>query len=246
VKADISDIVGAFPDARIAVLVARGLRIAQARSAGLDAAIAEAEQAASAAYDLERIGQIPMIQVWRQAYKGFGIKSTSYRSSVERLLRNVLRGRGLARINGFVDAYNLVSLVHLMPVGADDLDRVSGDIAFRFARQGESFIALGAEPPDEDPPKPGEVVYADAEKVLCRRWNWYQDARSAVSPASTRVVVTLQAGAIGDLEAAAREACERIVAECGGEAAFVVLDAASPRADLPLMTPHPDPAAVHS
>ena len=43
-----------------------------------------------------------------------------------------------------------------------------------------------------DPPKAGEVVYADEEKVLCRRWNWRQDARSVIRPDTRRAVVTLQ------------------------------------------------------
>jgi DNA/RNA-binding domain of Phe-tRNA-synthetase-like protein len=233
-RADISGIVETFPQTRIAFLVARDLDIKRERSPALDAAIDFAQRSAVAQHDLEKVGQIPEIQVWRKAYKGFGIKSTSYRSSVERLLRNVLRERGLARINGFVDAYNLISLKFLLPAGADDLAFVVGDIAFRVARDGDSFIPLGAEPPAEDPPKPGEVVYADESKVLCRRWNWYQDARSAVTPASRQVVLTLQAGDVGALDEAAREACQLIMSECGGEADFIVADAGNPQVELPL------------
>ena len=47
-------------------------------------------------------------------------------------------------------------------------------------RQGDTFLDMAAEAGEDpnDPPKPGEVVYADAAKVLCRRWNWRQDART--------------------------------------------------------------------
>ena len=69
------------------------------------------------------MSQIPGIAAWRAAYKGFGIKQTRYRSSVERLVKNVLAGRPLARVNAFVDLYNAVSLAHVLPLGADDLDR---------------------------------------------------------------------------------------------------------------------------
>jgi len=232
-KGSISAIVEAFPETRIAFVVARNLTVVPERSGDLDARIAEMVQNLLDRHPLEEVAKIPEIQVWRQAYKGFGIKSTSYRSSVERLLRNVLRGRGLARINGFVDAYNLVSLRHLMPIGADDLDRVAGDVSFRFACDGDSFIALGDETNAEDPPKPREVVYADDEKVLCRRWNWYQDARSPVTTESRRVIVTLQAGAEGDIEAAAADLCATITAECGGEAVARIADAATPEVELP-------------
>ena len=61
--------------------------------------------------------------------------------------------------------------------------------------------AAGEDP--KDPPKPGEVVYADDRHVLCQRWNWRQDARSAISPATRRAVITLQGNGIGHGEAAA-------------------------------------------
>ncbi len=93
-----------------------------------------------------------------------------------------------------------------MPLGADDLDKVMGDIAFRFTaasatssstwRAGPTTKkkAEGDRHPKPDPPKPGEVVYADAAKILCRRWNWRQDVRSLVTPLTTRaVVLTIQA-----------------------------------------------------
>jgi len=51
-----------------------------------------------------------------------------------------------------------------LAVGADDLDLLSGGLAFRYARPGDSFVALGDAAATDDPPKPGEVVYADRER----------------------------------------------------------------------------------
>ena len=42
-----------------------------------------------------------------------------------------------------------------------------------------------ADSEEPEAPKAGEVVYADAAHVLCRRWNWRQDARSLITPATT-------------------------------------------------------------
>ena len=75
-------------------------------------------------------------------------------------------------------------------------------------------------------PKPGEVVYADAAHVLCRRWNWRQDARSLITAATTRAVVTLQANGAGDFAAAADDLVDLIGEFCGGQCRVVVLDAA--------------------
>ena len=44
-----------------------------------------------------------------------------------------------------------------------------------------------------DPPKAGEVVYADAEKCLCRRWNWRQCSRTNLTPSTTRALFIIDA-----------------------------------------------------
>lgn len=223
----IADLVPSFPEFRVAVVVAEDLAIPAERPAALDADVAAREAACRAQWGGTELSQIPGIAAWRAAYRAFGIKKTSYRCSVERLVKNVLADRGLPRINAFVDAYNAVSLAHVLCVGADDLDKVEGGLAFRFSRDGDSFLDMAAEPGEDpnDPPKPGEVVYADAVKVLCRRWNWRQDARSIITPASRRAVVTLQGNGVGDVEAAAADLVALLEAHCGARCRIAVADA---------------------
>src|SRR5262249_4725758 len=137
-------------------------------------------------------------------------------------------GRELGRINAFVDLYNAVSLAHVLPLGADDLDQVTPPLAFRYAREGDSFVDMSDADDDGageiEAPKPGEVVYADAAKVLCRRWNWRQDARSLITPATTRAVVTLQSNGAGEVERAAADLVALIGRFGGGRCRSVVLD----------------------
>ncbi len=229
-KLSISPIVEAFPDVRVAAVTATDLAIASERPAELAAHIAAAEAECRARWKGLELSEIPGIAVWRRAYRAFGIKRTSYRSSVERLVKNVLAGRGLPQINAFVDTYNVVSLRHVMPLGADDLDKVTGDVAFRYARSGDSFLDMAAESGEDpnDPPKDGEVVYADDAHVLCRRWNWRQDARSIITPETRRAIVTVQSNGEGDLDAAARELCELIVRFCGGTTTVATADRRTP------------------
>lgn len=231
---DIADIAPAFPDYRVALVVAEGLDLAGPRDRALAARIGEIEAEARSALDGTAMGEVPEITAWREAYKGFGIRKTSYRSSVERLLRIVTRGEALAEINPLVDLYNSASVRFRMPIGADDLDKLAPPLAFRYAREGDSFFALGREPAENDPPKSGEVVYADAEKLLCRRWNWYQDGRSATSAATRRAVLTVQhIGEAAALEHAAATLCAWIEESCGGRAEWVVAHAAAPVVALP-------------
>src|SRR5690606_30290649 len=98
-------------------------------------------------------------------------------------------------------------------------------LSFRYARPGDSFVALGHPNRTPDPPKPGEVVYANAEKRLGRRRNWHQDARSAMVPSTKRAVLTVQALAPESavrLETAAVELCALLRAHCNARTARAV------------------------
>ncbi|MGE0753128.1 MAG: B3/4 domain-containing protein [Variibacter sp.] len=235
----IDAIASAFPRYRVGVVVATDLTIPPERPAELDALIHQRGEAARARWAGTELSSIPGIAAWREAYRAFGIKQTRYRSSVERLVKNVLAGRELPRVNGFVDLYNAVSLAHVLPLGADDLDRVAPPFAFRYAREDDTFVdmadaANGDGETEPSPPKPGEVVFADAEKVLCRRWNWRQDARSLIRPETTRAIVTVQSNGAGDVDAAVADLATLITRFCSGRTASAIADAANPNVSIDL------------
>ena len=123
-RVDLTELVTDFPEFRVGVIVADRLRIPATRPAELDALIRARRAATLDTWRGRELGDIPAIKAWRLAYKAFGIKSTRYRCSVERLVKNLLAERDQPEINAFVDAYNLVSAAHVFPIGADDLDRV--------------------------------------------------------------------------------------------------------------------------
>jgi DNA/RNA-binding domain of Phe-tRNA-synthetase-like protein len=222
-----------FPEFRVAVVMAGDLTIRPDADPALRSAVAAVEAEATALVSARALAEIDELQAWRAAYKAFGVKKTSYRSSAERLLKQVQQGRGLPRINSLVDSYNAVSVRHRMPIGADDLAKVTGPLAFRYTRPGDDFFALGAAQQVDDPPKPGEVVYADAEKILCRRWNWYQDGRSATGAATRDAILTVQClGGAAHLESAAEELCAWLRDRCGARTAWAVAHGGAPRIEV--------------
>ena len=81
-----------------------------------------------------------------------------------------------------------------------------------------------------DPPKEGEVVYADGRHVLCRRWKWRQDARTVSSLATRRAMLTAQSNGAGDVEAA--RLAKLIGRECGAHCRIAILDRARPKAQI--------------
>lgn len=231
----IAEIADDFPTYRVGVVVATGLRVVPERTPELERAVRETESSAAQALKGMALADVPELRAWREAYKAFGVKKTSYRSSVERLLKRVQQGAGLPRVNTLVDAYNAVSVHYRMPVGADDLAHVVPPIGFRYARPGDTFFAMGDESRTPDPPRAGEVVYADAAKCLCRRWNWYQDARSTISLQTARAVLTVQAIApesSKQVEEAVDRLCALLAEACGAGTVWAVADQNQPEVEV--------------
>jgi DNA/RNA-binding domain of Phe-tRNA-synthetase-like protein len=226
----IADLTQKFPNFRVALVVAEGLGIAPHRSAALQAEIVEVEARCRARWAATELSAIPGVAAWRAAYRAFGIKKTSYRSSVERLIKRVLAGDVLPNVNALVDLYNAASIEFGLCLGCDDLDKIDGDLAFRFSRAGDTFLDMSAGEGEDrnDPPKEGEVVFADARHVLCRRWNWRQDARSLVTTQTKRAALTVQSNGFGDVLAAAEAVARGIARECGGACRIFVADRERP------------------
>ncbi|MEM7026514.1 MAG: hypothetical protein AAF637_28645 [Pseudomonadota bacterium] len=83
-------------------------------------------------------------------------------------------------------------------------------------------FALGQEGAENDPPKTGEVVLAAGSNVLCRRWNWYQDAGSPIRAETTRAFVTIQSNGEGDLNAAAEDLVDLLARFAGARCSVTV------------------------
>jgi DNA/RNA-binding domain of Phe-tRNA-synthetase-like protein len=159
----------------------------------------------------------PHLVAWREAFRAFGAKPKRYQCSAEALIR---RPDGLPLINRLVDIYNAVSVTHAVPVGGEDIDRVVGAVRLRFASGDEDFDG-------GDPPKPGEVVWADEAGVTCRRWNWRQGVRTRLTESTSRAYFLFDALPVFDdaaLAAAMDDLSVRLVEACPGASlsSFVV------------------------
>lgn len=230
-----------FPTFRVAVALLQGMQAGGATNTRVEAFAAAAEQEARAALQGKAPADFAETQDWRAAYRAFGSKKTSYRNACEALLRRIQREGSLPRVLPLVDLYNALSIKYRIPAGADDLAKLVPPLAFRYARPGDSFYDLASDPaPDkplaDDPPAEGEVIYADSEKCLCRRWNWRQDARSRVTEATTDAVVVLQTLAPDGAErlTQAAEDLDRIAGnDLGAACSWAVASADEPQVALP-------------
>jgi DNA/RNA-binding domain of Phe-tRNA-synthetase-like protein len=136
----------------------------------------------------------------------FGCKPSRYPCSAEALLKRVARGDELPAINRLVDLYNAISVAYALPLGGEDVERVSGGVVLMPAVGDEAFDG-------GDPPAPGEIVWRDDLGVTCRAWNWRQGTRTRITETSTHVYFLIEAmeqEGVGSLAQAAEELCGRL------------------------------------
>lgn len=130
------------PHLRIAVVEAAGFTVVE-HDANLWTEIEAVTDRLRTAYAGREPSQIEGLQPARELYRRIGVDPTKLRPSSEALLRRVLRGDPLPRINSLVDINNLCSLEFLLPIGLHDLDRLTGAVVLRRGAAGDGYDAIG-------------------------------------------------------------------------------------------------------
>ncbi|MFC2160096.1 B3/4 domain-containing protein [Acidobacteriota bacterium] len=219
-----SNIFDRFPGLILGAIVVSGIDNRK-QSTDLQMQIRDIEQDIQQNYESETLSVHPNIQAWRSAYSKFGAKPKKYKSSIESLLRMILKGIELKSINMLVDIYNYVSLKHKIPLGGDDLDKVEGDITLCFACGDEPFTPINSI--EAKTVNEGEVIYKDEKEVLCRRWNWRECDKTKMTPETKNAVLVLEGlppVRREDIESAAENLSALVQKFCGGEARKFILD----------------------
>lgn len=189
--ASVDDAVFALrPDYRVMLLAVSGIEPGVSDDAS-EALLQEAEANARAALATKAVTEILHVAAWRDAYKAFGTKPQRFRNSLEALMRRA--DAGLPRINRLTDIYNAISVMHQIPLGGEDLDRYDGPPQLIRATGDESFDTLADGEEVIEHPEPGEVVWRDDAGVTCRRWNWRQARRTALTGSTTNALFILDA-----------------------------------------------------
>jgi len=177
-----------FPSLKVGVVIAKNIN-----NKGEDKEIfhllEEVEELIKDDFTPEDIAKHKLISPWRSAYLAFGAKPKKHHNSVEALMRQILEGK-LPRINKLVDLYNYLSLKHLVPMGADDLDEVIGNIRLTFALGSETFIPIGKG--SRSNPEKGEIIYRDDLEVLCRRWNWRECYKTRITEDTKNAILYVE------------------------------------------------------
>ncbi len=78
----------------------------------------------------------------RRMYRRIGWEPTQYRPSSEALVRRLLKGKGLYRINNLVDFGNLTSARFHLPMGLYDSDKIVGTVYMDVGQPGEVYQGI--------------------------------------------------------------------------------------------------------
>ncbi|MBP5502427.1 MAG: hypothetical protein J6Y24_06535 [Bacteroidales bacterium] len=91
----------------------------------------------------ETIKQMPPIHATREAYKKFGKAPSRYRPAAEALIRRIVKGEELYKINTLADLVNLASIYTGYSIGGFDLDKIQGDLVLGIGSAGEPYEGIG-------------------------------------------------------------------------------------------------------
>lgn len=92
---------------------------------------------------VEDIAKEKNVKDSRELYKKIGKDPHRYRISSEALLRRILQGKGLYKINNIVDANNLISINSKLSVGSYDIDKLGEELTFRIGKKEETYKGIG-------------------------------------------------------------------------------------------------------
>jgi lysyl-tRNA synthetase class 2 len=137
---------------------------------------------------IERLADHPVVADWRAAIAACGLKPSTYKGSVEQLVRRTLKSGPLHTPLPLVDVYCDVAARHLAPLGAYDVGLLpSSQVVLRLADpDADEFHPLGAARDDEMPLTPKVAVYAAGTTVICWAYNC-RDSRDTCLVADTDV-----------------------------------------------------------
>lgn len=112
-------------------------------------------------YSIESLKDIPSVRAYREFFWRIGIDPTKSRPAAEALIRRILLGNPLPKINTFVDSLNMASMKSEVAIGSFDADKVSGEtITMRYSSIGEVFHGIGMSKPIVL--KGSEIILSDA------------------------------------------------------------------------------------
>ena len=91
----------------------------------------------------EDITKIGTITETRKAYKLCGKDPSRYRPAADSLIRRIVKGNDLYKVNNVVDVLNLVSLQSGISIGGYNLEKIQGDARLSIGKANDVYSGIG-------------------------------------------------------------------------------------------------------
>lgn len=164
-----SEVLEKFPGLNIGVLIAKGIN-----NAGKDDKITKL---------LEETEELVRNEIELAVKKA----KREYHTSVEILIKKIVKGEKINIVNKLADIYRYVSLKYLIPIGGFDLSQTVGDVELAVSDGTDFLVPAGKG--EKEKAKKGEIIYRDDIEVLCRKWNWKYAYKTRVSQKSKNAII---------------------------------------------------------
>lgn len=205
----------AYGDLRLAFVEIRGMRIG-VDSETVTGSLRETVQKVSGSLTLDTVKDRADFRAYRDFFWRLGVDPTKTRPASEALVRRILKGSSIPRINDFVDAYNVASIETGVPVAAFDMNLIDEDVTLRFSRTGERFLGIGM--PSEKELGQGILVMSSGDDLIAIYP--YRDAEESKITLETADAALISCGVPGISSDAIAEAAGRardsVISACGG------------------------------
>jgi DNA/RNA-binding domain of Phe-tRNA-synthetase-like protein len=209
------EVKAAFPGLRLAHLDIKGMQIG-AMGEKVTELLKEVSERTRASLTLENVKDRADFRAYRDFFWKLGVDPTKTRPASEALVRRVLKGSSIPRINDFVDSYNIASIETGVPIAAFDMDALDEDITLRFSGEGEEFLGIGME--GRRVVDPHILVMSSRDELVAVYP--YRDADASRITTDTHDAVLISCGvpSIGSdvLLQAAGKARDNVILSCGG------------------------------
>ena len=126
---------------RFGVLTAEGVTV-RASGAHFERELQNLDAFLCTKFQKRKPAQDEIIGHIRRMYRLIGWEPTRYRPSSEALVRRILQGKGLYRINNLVDYGNLISARFHIPMGLYDTSKIKGDILVDTGSENEMYQGI--------------------------------------------------------------------------------------------------------
>ncbi|MEM2839142.1 MAG: phenylalanine--tRNA ligase beta subunit-related protein [Thermoplasmata archaeon] len=209
------DVRKAYPELHLAYLEIRGMKIGTGSDKVTNLLKEESEKLLRT-LTLDTVKDREDFRAYRDFFWRIGVDPTKTRPAAEALVRRILKGASLPRINDFVDAYNISSAESGIPIAAFDLAVIEEDIVLRMSKAGETFLGIGMEAPRTL--QEGVPVMSSGDSLIAIYP--YRDADESKITVETSDAVLITCGVPGiateKLIEAAKKARDCVLMVCGG------------------------------